>query len=424
MNQSIVKHIFSAAVTGAVALAFTACGGAQSAAPAMTHVTQPAVISPANSITVRGTVESIESRNVYTMLNLLVDTIHAEAGDVVTAGQILARLDNGDLELHIAQQRATIEATRQSTENAVRETTRMLNEAVTNLSNNTNMHILTAEASLNAAATQLEIARQNHDNAVRDYQEGLNPHILAASSGLRAVSIELETMENTHANMQRLYEAGAASREDVRQSENALFHLRNQHSDAVLAYDNANHTQQRTLDQLRTALHAATTAQQNAQALLTAARSAANQEIDMLRGSLVSAEIAANTEPMELALQLLERQLEDSIITAPISGTVTGVFAREGSFAQGPLFVIDDTNNLRIMTSFREYDISRISVGMAVDIVSDTAGGEIYSGIITRINPAANPFSPVVEFEAEIAVESDAPSLHIGMNTRIQIELE
>jgi len=52
---------------------------------------------PVNSITVRGTVESILSRNVYTTLGALVERIHVEAGDSVTEGQILGVLDAEDL---------------------------------------------------------------------------------------------------------------------------------------------------------------------------------------------------------------------------------------------------------------------------------------------------------------------------------------
>jgi len=419
------KHkLIMASIVAATIFTLGGCGTNNQVQPtAATYI--PAVRAlPTNNITVRGTVESTESRNVYSTLGLTIQQVNVEEGDHVTAGQVLAVLDTGDLELTISQQKATLEATRQATQNAIAETQRMLSEATSNLARNTNMHILTAEASLNAAVIQLEMSQQNYDNAMRDLTEGNDPHVLAAESFLRLASTELETMETTHENTSRLYDAGVVTREEMRLSENALTHLRNQYSDARNSYQNATQLQQRTIDQLRTAHQAAVTGHQNAQGLLSAARAAANQEIEMLRAAVTTAEIAANIEPMEIAIQLLERQLDDSIITAPISGTITAVIAREGAAGMGPLFVIDDTENLRIMTSFREYDIAMISTGMEVTIIPDAMGNVEYVGVINRINPAASPFSQIVEFEAEVLVASQNTDLRIGMNTRLDINLE
>ena len=397
----------------------TACGGGDEAAVQATvwEVALPTV----SNITVRGTVESVESRNVYSTVGLTIQNVYVEEGQVVAEGQLLAVLDSGDLELSIAQQRATLEATRQTTQNMVQESLRMLNEAEANLRNNTNMHILGAEAALNAATTGLDIARQNYDNALRDYQTNSNPQVVAANSALTAVQTELDSMRTSHDNVQQLYTAGVITREEFRLSENGLIQIQNQFNDAQTALENALEFQQRTILQLRTALDAAGTARQDAQELLTATRRAAAQEVEMLRAAHTTAEINANTEPMEIAIQLMERQLQDSKITAPISGTITAVTARPGASAIGPMFVIDDVNNLRIITSFREYDITLVEEGMEVLIISD-ATGRVETGVINRINPAALPHSPVVEFEAEILVTSEDSDLRIGMNTRVVLD--
>ncbi|MCL2421837.1 MAG: efflux RND transporter periplasmic adaptor subunit, partial [Defluviitaleaceae bacterium] len=104
-----------------------------------------------NRITVRGTVESTERRNIYSTLSLFVDQIHVQEGDQITKGHVLAALDSEDLQLTIAQQRASLESARQNSQNTVSETQRMLDEATANLANNRNIHILSAEAALSAA---------------------------------------------------------------------------------------------------------------------------------------------------------------------------------------------------------------------------------------------------------------------------------
>ena len=385
------------------------------------HSREIQVTPPISNITTTGVVESVTSRTIYTSLGFRVDNVYAEVGDRVQEGDVLATLDTVDLALTIAQQRAALETARQTTGTTAEDTRRMLQEAQANLANNTNIHILGAEASLSAASLNLESIQRSYDDAMRDYNENTDPQVVHAESALSAARMELETRERNHANTTSLHASGIVSVEEMRQSETALTNARNQYNDARINYQNAREFQRRNLDNLRTNMQSALTSRQSAQEILGASQIAAQQEIERLRSGNISAEATANLEHMELALSQLERHLNDATITAPISGTITGIIAREGTFAMGPLFVIEDTSNLRINTRFREYDLARIYEGMEVQITSDATGSAVYTGIITRINPAADPFSPVVEFEAEVAVTSQETNLRIGMNARLML---
>ena len=115
--------------------------------------------------------------------------------------------------------------------------------------------------------------------------------------------------------------------------------------------------------------------------------------------------------------------LERSIIRSPIDGTVTAVVAREGSAGMGLLFVVEDTDNLRVMTSFRESDLSLVETGMEVTITSDATGNAEYAGVINRIHPTATAIASVAEFEAEVLVTSEDTSLRIGTSARLDIIL-
>lgn len=488
----------------------------------------------ADRLMVRGVVESVESRNVYTTLGYRVERIDVAIGEQVTEGQILAVLDTGDLELTIAQQRLEIEMLqkmvelvpvqrraeletmremaesiplqrnaeletlrrmaelipvqrnaelnllRQNNQNTIQENQRLYDEAVANLENNTNMHILNAEALLNAAEMNLTVAQRNYDNALKDNEEGKNLHILSADSALNNARIELETVKSNHERFKLLYEAGGLSRNELRQFENTLTHAQNAYDDARTNYNSAVELERRTLELLEIEMQSALSIRNEAQIMLDTTRLAARQEIDMLRSNLTTAQIASDLEPMEVAvnlesmeiagnlssmeiatnlesreianklvsmelasnlesielisnlermrinLQILEKQLEDSTIKAPISGTVTAVNAKEGTtVGSGHLFVIEDTENLRIATRFREYDITRIQTGMEVSIRSDAVGNAVHAGTISRINPAAvnNASAAAVEFEVLIAVTSQNTGLRIGMNTTLEVLL-
>ena len=251
----------------------------QAAAAPRATVRRPAGFT--NSISVRGIVESVQRRNVYSTLGFTIERVYVEAGDRVTEGQILGVLDTEDLDIQL----------------------------------------LNAEASLQIA------------------------------------EINVAAAEHNHGILRTLYAAHAIPVNDLRQAEFAL--------------------------------QTAIAARQQAQALLDATRVA----------------------------------LERSVITAPISGTVTAVIAREGAAGMGLLFVVED-DNLKITTSFREYDLARIATGMDVSITSDATGSAEYTGVINRINPAAMTGVPVAQFEAEVLVTSVNTSLRIGMNTRVNVKLD
>ncbi|MCL1882935.1 MAG: HlyD family efflux transporter periplasmic adaptor subunit [Defluviitaleaceae bacterium] len=461
--------------------------------PLRTESTQAFSSLAGNISSVRGIVESVESRNVYSASVENVERIYVEVGEKVTAGQVLATLETENLSLMIAQQKieleslrqmveiippqrrteletlrqlatltprqqqAELDVIRQSNENMVQQSRRMYEEAVTNLENNTNIHIISAEAALTAAELHLSSIRREYDTARTRFSEGNNPLIAGAESALTSIELELETAISNHERFERLYEAGGISRNDLRQSETALTHLQNAFDDASENLENARETERLTLEQLENALYAAVSTHRDAITMLDTTRIAAQHELEMLRGNLSTAEIAANLEPMEIAvnmaameiasnltamenaiqleiteltaalerteiaLELMERQLEDSILNAPISGTVTAVIAREGAAGAGLMFIIEDTENLRITTRIREHDIALVEAGMGVKIIADATGATPHEGVISRVSPAADIHSPIVEFEVEIAILSQETGLRIGMNARIEL---
>jgi len=486
--------------------------------------------APADSLIVRGVVESAESRNVYTTLGFIVNQVNVEVGDYVTEGQILAILDTDDLELTIQQQRYELEMLQQmvelipiqrrtelrklqqmaeyipiqrraerkklqqmaehipnqrtaeigafqhSSQNAIQEGQRILSEAEANLANNTNIQILGAEAVLNTCENNLVASQRIYEMALEDYNESKNPQVLIAESALSSAKIELDAIESDHKSFQSLYNTGGFSQNDLQKSEDALAHAQIKYNNALVSYESTVELEQRSLEQLETALQAAISAQLDAQTMLDATRHAAELEIEMLRNNVTTAKIAADMESLriaanlesmdiaasiesmdvatslelmdimsnlesmeqatnlefeelsanlkrtEIALEILENQLEKSTIISPVSGTVTSVVAEEGAVGTGCLFVVEDIDNLRVKARIREYDINRIQTGMEVTITSDATGDTAHIGAVSRINPsAAEKIAQSVEFEIEVDVISQDTGLLIGMNTRIEI---
>lgn len=173
----------------------------------------------------------------------------------------------------------------------------------------------------------------------------------------------------------------------------------------------------------------------NAKEQREASNNAIQQQIDSLKDSLVGSQIAAqSTQSQEIAIQKMQNTLEDATITAPVSGVVTAVYAKVGEPGNGLLFVVEDTQSLKINTKIKEYDVANIREGMPVVIKSDATGDQEISGTVTYIAPAAvkteagntqtGGNDSNVEFEAEVQVNDPNCGLRIGMNTRLTVLLE
>ena len=239
----------------------------------------------------------------------------------------------------------------------------------------------TSRQSINS---QIQIATVNLESAQTKYND------TRRESG-NATLLDLELKKTAYENNIELLEKGYISENELSQSR--------------IAYTNAMNNYNSALEQTRDALRTAQVNYDNA--------------------------ITSNTDTQALALQNLERQLNDSIIRAPVSGTVTAVYAKVGKSGSGLLFVIEDTENLTIKTTIKEYDISKVRVGMTVIIRSDSTGNAVYEGVISRIAPAAiknsngeTVMSSDIEFEVQISIISENTDLKIGMNTRLSVILE
>lgn len=188
-------------------------------------------------------------------------------------------------------------------------------------------------------------------------------------------------------------------------------------------------------DVAKAQLDAAKQSAESAKQQQEATKNAIEQQIESLQDSLVGSQLAAESNrAQEIAIQKMQNTLADASITAPVSGVVTAVYAKVGEPGNGLLFVVEDTESLKVKTRIKEYDIANVQVGMLVTIKSDATGDKEISGTITYIAPAAvksdtgstqtSSNNSNVEFEAEVQVNDKDSGLRIGMNTRLTVLLE
>ena len=225
---------------------------------------------------------------------------------------------------------------------------------------------------------RLNLAQQNVEFTAAQ-QSGLKGQ-QDNQSNINSAKLDLDTKTTDYNNTKVLYEAGGMSKSELDQAKTAYTQAQNKYQDALRALEEA--------------------------------KTAAGKEL----------------ERKNIDIQKLEKQIQDASIIAPISGTITAVYAREGAAGSGLLFIIEDTDRLEITTKFREYDIGRVSPGISVVIKTDYTGDSEYSGIIAEVDPTAvkntngdTLASTDVEFAAKVAVTSETSNLRIGANANLSV---
>lgn len=105
-------------------------------------------------------------------------------------------------------------------------------------------------------------------------------------------------------------------------------------------------------------------------------------------------------------------------VTAPFSGVVTEKRTEVGSMAVPgtPLLVLEDTRRYRIEAPVPEAWISRLSVGMRVQAMLDSAGEDPFPAVVSEIAPLVDPMSRTFMVKADIA----RPGLRTGMYGRLR----
>lgn len=474
-----------------------------------------------NTISVGGTVESSESKKVYSKLTYPVEKVNVSVGDSVKKGDVLCTISTEDLQQQILQQQASVESSGISSDYNLSEAEERYTEALEKYQNGENTTLINAQKAIDQAEKALEDAKRqeelgltsslptnirsaedniesakaNYDNAVKAYDKALkelepenypaNVRAVAGSideykESLRIVekklyNAELEAAyakyntakgnyntakENSYdqSSLEELQEAYAAAKQEyetlqskynednlkkqIETAENQLESLIEgleaardsaeiSVKNAKLAYDKAVADLDNIKDQNSNTEESYGIAVKNAEDALATAKSDYENAVKQVESELSSLKkqaeqqrtISGLNDPQVIILQNLKDKLEYAVITAPCDGVVTSVRAEEGLIAEGPLFVIEDLDNLKISSMVGEYDISGVSEGMNATVRCDALNGAEYGGKVITVSPTsdASAASTGVNYKIETEVDGEDGKLRVGMSAKVDI---
>jgi HlyD family secretion protein len=169
------------------------------------------------------------------------------------------------------------------------------------------------------------------------------------------------------------------------------------------------------------------TAQANLHAA-AAAQTAAEAQLQSAEAGYKADE--ARLEQARASLQTARLNLEHTVITSPISGTIISRSVDRGqtvaaSMSAPTLFTIgEDLTKMQIVTNIDEADVGKIKTGMPATFTVDAYPEETFAGTISQIRLAATTVQNVVTYNAIFSVDNPQQRLKPGMTANVKILVE
>jgi multidrug efflux pump subunit AcrA (membrane-fusion protein) len=238
------------------------------------------------------------------------------------------------------------------------------------------------DAQYRQAKAELESAQAN---LTRTSDSSLSSQVLQARSAVRQAQVQFDDSKDFYERTKKMFDDGTVARQQL-DSAQARF--------------------------------------QSAEIALSTARD--NLSLIQEKGGPQSTGVASTqVDQAQAALDLAKSQLDNTVITSPIAGTVEAreVEAGEVVAAGVPAFVIIDANTVSAEASVSQDMVERIRIGEQVTITVDTADKpERIPGSVDTISPAADPRSQ--GYLIKVAVNNAGGELRPGMFARVAFPVE
>ncbi|HIE37877.1 MAG TPA: HlyD family secretion protein [Anaerolineales bacterium] len=317
-----------------------------------------------------------------------VAEVAVDLGDVVHAGQPLARLETEDLERAVAQAELSLRQAQlrlerlqePADETEVRQAQHAVDQAAAALEvAQINLTTVLSSTLLNEA---LEDAREVFEDARNRYQDRLAEY--------ERGEIDYWFVDQAH---QRYEDAQLALTRLQQQADLQVESARNEVERARQSYQEAQDRLQELLD------------------------GADPRDVEAAQ---------LDVEAARLALEKAQSDLEKATLVAPFDGVVSAVniAASEAAPTGLPAISLVDPTHFRITTSVDEIDVAKLKVGLPVEVTADALPDLTLTGTVECIGPAATVDQGAVSYPVVILLDpTDAP-LRAGMSATAIVMVE
>ncbi len=301
-------------------------------------------------VTASGEVRPVRFINLTSEVNGRIEQIFVNAGDQVTQGQPLVRLDPTQLQSSQEAQIAGVQAAISNVQSARTQVAAAENQ------------VLQTQQSLTVAEAAVSQARQG---------------IVTAQTSVDRAQVDVNTAERELKRTTDLVEAGAAARSE---------------------YDAARDR----IDTARVGLRTAQAQLQQQKIGVQEALARVNQQrvsVRDARNGVARANVGVRTSEAQVSQQqaLLRgnsSQLSKANQVSPLTGVIADIPARVGQFALAnlsstPLMTIADMSTINVEVNVDETEIKDVEVGQIAKVKVDALGEREIEGVVIQKNPLA-----------------------------------
>ncbi len=346
-------------------------------------------------VSANGTVQPESSVNVSPKTSGVLKRLLVKEGDFVKPGQIVAYMDNSNLQGQLLQSGGNLAAAQAN-----------LNKVI---AGNRSQDIAQAQAQVDEANASLNKAIAG--NRSQD--------IAGAVANLNKVRATYKQAAEDLRRNQKLQASGAISQQ-------ALSLARSTSDGAIAQVEQA----QQSLNLLKAGSRPEDIAQ---------AKSVVNQRqqaLNLLKAGSRPEDIAqarAQVMTAQGAVAIAQRNIDDTVIRAPFAGIIARKYADPGAFVtpttagsavtsatSSSILALASTNE--IVAQVAEASIAQIRVGQVAIIKVDAYAGKTFAGKVTQVATQSLVQQNVTSFEVKVAVADPQKLLSQGMNVSIDFK--
>ena len=138
---------------------------------------------------------------------------------------------------------------------------------------------------------------------------------------------------------------------------------------------------------------------------------------------IVKAELQLANAEAKLAIS--QRDLEQSIIVAPMDGTVIKVNANVGQNVSGSFITLADLSQPHLEIFLDETDLGKIDLDYAVEVIFDALPDDVFKGVVIQVDPGLYTSQGVSAVRGLVKLNSESvvmlDNLLIGMNAAVDV---
>ena len=422
------------------------------------------------SVTVSGTVKSSDSSELKSSaVNTKVKKINVKVGDRVRNGDVIAVLDDSDLQSQLETAEKQLQNIKARNDIELSSAKRMYDSAVAEK----------AEKS-ERSSQMLSAARENYDKAVIEkneaadsYNDAVNTRIemsdllQQATEEAEAAAAAVDELKEAADNAKSEYKSlkaeydlisadSSAAPEDIAAAKarcDAAAAVSAEADDALTDAKTVAKALADTADKYATGLSSAVLDEKETKAEL----SSAGRYVDQAKSEITSAsysktdtdetyagDVAAKADSLKAAglsaddtlsepqrqIEQLKRSIESCTVKADCDGVITAVNVKEGELYIGDtIAVIQDDSCFMVSAAADQYDIGKLKKDQPVEITINAISQDTMKGSLSFVAPTPNEptysadgtLSGSTDYAIEADFGSQPEGLRIGMTARLSI---